>query len=327
MRILVTGGHGFVGSHLVRRLLAGGDVVRCVVRGGRLPENLSGLGVEIVPGDLTRAETLAPALRDVEEVYHLGARLSSLTEREMFRTNALGTRHLVEAALASGSVQRFVHCSSIAVVGPSPDGRPLAEDAPSRPVTWYGRSKALAERIVQAFGERGLPWTIVRPPVVYGPRDRGLLSVFQGVGWGLHVFPGAQPKRYSWVYAEDLAEALVVLGRHPATRHRTYFACHEEVADLSTVLSLAATSAGRRGIAVNVPDSLLRLVAGAADVVAQATGRPGMLTRDKVHEIVPRAWVCTPEAARRDVGWRAATPLARGIPETMRWYREHGWVR
>jgi nucleoside-diphosphate-sugar epimerase len=327
MRILVTGGHGFVGSHLVRRLLAGGDVVRCVVRGGRLPGNLSGLGVEIVPGDLRRAETLRPAMEGVEEVYHLAARLSALSEREMLATNALGTRHLVEAALRAGSVRRFVHCSSVAVAGPSPDGRALAEDAPPRPVTWYGRSKALAERIVAAFGERGLPWTIVRPPIVYGPRDRGLLSVFRGVGWGVRVFPGTQPKRYSWVYAEDLAEALVVLGRHPATLRRTFFACHEEIADLSTFLALAAAAAGRRGLALHAPDSLLRLVAGAADVVAQATGRPGMLTRDKVHEIVPRAWVCSPQAALRDAGWRARTPLAVGVPETMRWYREHGWVR
>jgi len=326
MRVLLTGGHGFVGSHLVRRLLAEGDQVRCLVRRPGVPPALAGLPVETVVGDVTKPRSLPSALEGVEEVYHLAARLSALTEADMFRTNAGGTRHLVEAAARRGGLARFVHCSSLAVAGPSDGVRPQTEAGPCRPVTWYGASKALAERIVLAYGERGLPVTVVRPPSVYGPRDRGLLSVFQAVARGWKPLLGPQPKRYSWVFGPDLADALVTLGRHPATRGGTYYACHPEVVTLEAFLGTLSAALGRRGRTLRVPDSALRLVASLSDLAAQVTGSPAMLTRDKVHEVVARAWVCSPEAAARDTGWRAATPLVEGLGETVRWYLEAGWI-
>ena len=244
----------------------------------------------------------------------------------MFKTNALGTSLVAEAALATGTVRRFVHCSTIAVCGPSGGGPGILEDVPHRPVSWYGASKALAERIVLAVGSRGLPFTVVRPPIVYGPRDRGLLAVFQAAARGLKPVLGRRARRYSWVYGADLAEALVVLGRSRATAGKTYFAGHTEVADLGTFVDLALAALRRRGRAVRIPEHLLALVAAGSDLVAQATGRPGMLTRDKMAEIVPREWVCSSASAERDAGWRAKTPLAEGVPSTASWYREHGWL-
>jgi nucleoside-diphosphate-sugar epimerase len=325
--VLVTGGPGFIGSHLVRRLVARGDRVRCLVRRPGVPESLQGLPVETVPGDVTRPASLRAACEGVEEVFHLAARLTSRTRREMFETNALGTRRLLDAAWASGPVRRFVYCSSLAVTGPSGAGDCHTEDAPHAPLTAYGASKALGERIVHAFRERGMATTIVRPPVVYGPRDRGLLQVFQAAARGWKPLLGPQPKRYSWVYGDDLAEALVVLGRAPAAVGRTYFAAHPEVTTLEHFLDLATAASGRRGRTIAVPEALLSLAAAASDLVAQATGRPGMLTRDKMNEIVPRGWTCSPAAAERDAAWRARTPLSEGIPATVAWYREHGWIR
>lgn len=325
-RVLVTGGHGFVGSHLVRRLLAGGDRVRCLVRRDGVPEHLTGLPVEVVVGDVTRPDSLARAVDGVDEVYHLAARLTAMTERDMLRTNGGGTRHLVDAAVRAGGVARFVHCSSLAVAGPSDDGVARTEASDGRPVTWYGTSKALAERVVRGRTAPGLAYTIVRPPVVYGPRDRGLLSLFQAVAKGLQPLLGAQPKHYSWVYGPDLADALVVLGRHPATVGRTYYACHPEVTTMAAFLDATARAVGRRGLRLTLPDSLVRLVATVSDVVAQATGTPAMLTVDKTHEIEPRAWVCSPAAAARDAGWRATTSIEAGIPATVAWLREAGWI-
>lgn len=326
MRVLVTGGHGFVGSHLVRRLVAVGDAVRCVVRSGRPPAALEGLPVEVVAGDLDAPATLERVCDGMDEVYHLAARLTARARREMQRTNVVGTRALLAAARRAGGVRRFVHCSSLAAAGPSAPGVPRVEGRDGRPVTWYGASKAAAEREVEAAAAAGLPTTVVRPPVVYGPRDRGLLSVFQAASRGLLPLLGAQPKVYSWVFGDDLAEALLVLGRHPATVGRTYYAAHDEVVSMETFLEVAVRAAGRRGRRLRVPDSLLRLAAGAADLVAQATGRPAMLTRDKTHELVAPAWVCSSARAAEEAGWSARTPVAAGVPATMRWYRDAGWL-
>ena len=327
MLALVTGAPGFVGHHLVRELIGRGDRVRCLVRRPGLPDALAGLDVEIVLGDVTRPETLRRAVDGVAEIYHLAARLSATHERQMLETNALGTRHVLDAALGSKDLVRFVHCSSLAVTGPCrADAQPVVESTPPAPVSWYGRSKALAERAVAAFADAGMPTTIVRPPVVYGPRDRGLLSVFQAVAKGLRPLLGREPKSYSWIYGPDLAQALVVLGRHPATVGRTYFVSHAEATPMETFLEFAAVALGRRGIPLRLPESLIALLAGVSDLAAQVTGRPGMLTRDKVNELRPAAWVCSSEAAALDTGWRASTPLALGVTTTARWYREQGWL-
>lgn len=326
MLVLVTGGGGFVGHHLVRRLLAEGDRVRCLLRRPGVPAGLEGLPVEVVVGDVTRPASLPPALEGVEEVVHLAARLTAKSEREMFQTNARGTWHLVAAASAVPTLRRFVHCSSLAVNGPSDGMRGVAEDAPYRPLTWYGASKALAERIVLASAAKGLPAVVVRPPIVYGPRDRGLLSVFQALSKGVRPLLGPQPKTYSWVHGADLADALVRIGRHPAALGRAWFAAHAQAATLEQFLDLALSALGGRARTLRLPVSLVRLLAGASDLLAQVTGTPGMLTRDKVNELAPMAWVCGTEAAAHTLGWRARIPLEEGVPETARWYREHGWI-
>jgi nucleoside-diphosphate-sugar epimerase len=326
MFVLVTGGHGFVGSNVVARLLARGDRVRCLVRGGASPEALAGLDVEVVRGDVTRPETLPAALAGVEEVHHLAARVTALSEAEMRETNVGGTRHLAEAALAAGTVRRFVLCSSQAVTGPSGLGPALTEAAPPRPGTWYGRSKADAERALQEVGERGLPYTVARPSSVYGPRDRGLLPVFRTVARGVLPMLGQQPKLYSWAYGEDVGEAMVALARSERAEGGTYFVAHPEPATMEEFLTVVARALGRRGVRVRVPDALLRSLAYGADLVAQATGRPGMLTRDKVNDLVPRGWVCRVDALERDTGFRARTPLEAGVAATVAWYRAQGWL-
>jgi len=324
---LVTGAPGFVGGHLVRELIGRGSRVRCLVRRAGVPEALAGLDVELVVGDVTRPSTLSAAVAGVDEVYHLAARLTALRERDMLETNVRGTRNLLDAARTSDRLARFVHCSSLAVAGPClADGHPVLESHRPAPVTWYGRSKALAERAVVAFSAVGMPVTIVRPPIVYGPRDRGLLSVFQAIARGLKPVLGRRPKSYSWIYGPDLARALVELGRHPATVGRTYFAGHEVAAPMEEFLEAAATALGRRTITVRMPESAVALLATASDLVAQATGAPGMLTRDKINELRPAAWVCSSDAAARDTGWRATTPLSEGVGVTARWYRDAGWL-
>src|SRR5205823_14015189 len=151
MRVLLTGGSGFLGSYVAEQLAAGGHVVRALVRPKSARSILDKLPrVEFVPGAIERPDTLKPAMEGVDAVVHVAGIVKARKPADFFEVNTQGTRNLVDAALARGGLERFVYVSSLAAVGPSADGTPVSENAEPRPVTQYGRSKLEAERAVLA---------------------------------------------------------------------------------------------------------------------------------------------------------------------------------
>lgn len=326
MRILVTGGHGFIGSHLVRLLLGEGAAVRCLSRREGVPAALAGLDVEIVPGDLRSAAGLAAATRGVDEVYHLAGLVSSLSPRAMRATNVDGTLRLLRAAADAGVDGRFVFCSSLAAVGPAGRGGILTEASPLRPITAYGRSKAVAERHVAAFAQ-DLPVTTLRPPGVYGPRDTDFLTLFQAASKGLSLLAGRPTKRYSLIHAEDLAQALVAAARSPATCGEAYLVAHPEVVTLAEMVAAAEAAVGRRSRRIALPESLMRLVGTCADLVSQWTGRSSVLGSERMRELVAEDWVCSVAPFQAATGWRPTRDIETGFRETVAWYRREGLLR
>ena len=186
---LVTGGQGFIGSHLCGRLISAGHRVRVLARPSSGLTNLDGLPVEVVRGDLTGDGSLAQAVAGVDWVFHLAGALKGFSQEELLRVNRDGTKRLVEACAAhTPDLSRFVLVSSLAAAGPSASGGlPRTEDAPPAPLTWYGKSKLEAEMVVL---KAGLPFTILRPPIVFGPRDRDVFSYFQIAKAGVLPIPG-----------------------------------------------------------------------------------------------------------------------------------------
>jgi nucleoside-diphosphate-sugar epimerase len=323
VRVLVTGGHGFVGSHLVDVLLARGDRVRCLHRRARTPRALEGKDVEVVRADVRNAAGLEAAFEGVEEVHHLAALTRSSTRREMIETNTGGTVRLLRAAERAGFRGRFVLCSSLAAVGPSADGRPLTGDETPNPLTWYGESKMLAERAARAV--RAFPVTIVRPPAVYGPGDRDFLPLFRAAARGWIPQLGTTPVTCSLVHAPDVAEGILAAARSSATAGGAFFVTHPDAVSVTAlgaaVLSAVGRSAGRR---LRLPRSTLLLLGRGGDIVAQLSGRPGVLNRDRLAEMSGPHWVCSAEPLAEATGWRARTPLEQGLARTAAWYREQG---
>ena len=325
VQVLVTGGHGFIGTHLVRQLLADGAAVRCAVRREGIPRTLQGLEVEIVPGDVRDPAAMAAALQGVDVVYHLAGLTSALTPRAMRGTNTGGTRTLLEAAARAGLAGRFVLCSSLAAVGPCPPGGSHGEDPARHPLTWYGESKRDAEDVAAAYAGR-LPVTILRPPGVYGPRDAEFLTLFQAAARGWALVPGRPDKRYSMVHAADLARALRAAARSPRTVGGTYFACHPEVVTLEGLVEAAEAAVGRGTRRVHLPESFMLLFGRLGDLVSQWTGRSSVLGAQRMLEVSTGDWVCSPAALERDAAWRAEIDLRAGFAETVAWYREEGLV-
>ncbi len=323
MRVLVTGGTGFVGSHLVEALLAGGHDVRCLVRPGRSGWLPADPRVHLAEGSLENAGALRDAAGDREVVFHLAGLTRALRREDFHRVNHEGTRAVVLACRGAPSLRRLVYASSLAAAGPSPDGRPLREDDPPRPIDDYGVSKLRGEEAVRAEAAR-VPATIVRLPAVYGPRDTDFLAAFRAVRRGVLPVP-ARGARIDLCHVSDaVAALLLVAGRQEATG-ATYFVAGDRPLSWEQAGDAMAAALGVRAVAVPVPGLAAMGLAVGAEAWARVTGRASVISRDKVREMRARYWVCDPSRIRA-LGFAPHVTPAEGFRLTAQWYREAGWL-
>jgi nucleoside-diphosphate-sugar epimerase len=322
MKVLVTGATGFVGSHLAEALRRRGDEVTALARSASKAAALAPLGVRVVPGDLHDRAALQRAAESQDVVYHVAGVVAARSEADFMAANRDGTHNLVEALGQTGT-GRLVFVSSMAAAGPTIKGRPLRGDEAPRPVTAYGRSKLAAEQAVTASA---LPWTIVRPPMVYGPRDQEVLKVFRLARFGVAPVLGDGSQELSAVHGADLAEGLIAAGTAAAAAGRTYYACHPEIFTGADMARAVGRAMGKSPAVIRVPATIGRGVLMLTEAAAKLTGHTTILTADKANEFFQPAWTGDPTALTRDTGWKAAHDLRSGLEETYRWYRTAGWL-
>jgi nucleoside-diphosphate-sugar epimerase len=321
--ILVTGGTGFIGSHLVERLVAQGRPVRCLVRRAATAGNLPPK-IELAYGDLESGMGLADALRGVHTVIHLAGVTKARTAADYHRGNAVATANLLRAA---AGVDRFVHVSSLAAAGPSTADRALTELDPPRPVSHYGRSKLAAEEAVREspLAARAV---VVRPPVVYGPRDRDVFQMIRTAcrGWMAQI--GRTPSRFSHIYVGDLVDGLIIAADGTgAAGARVFYLAHAIPVSWDEFGSVAARLTGRKLRTIAIPATAAYVLGLCAEWWSRCSGKPGILSRDKVLEACCAGWVCDPARACRELGFCAPTGLEEGLRRTLRWYKEAGWLQ
>lgn len=322
MRALVTGGTGFVGSHLIDALRRRGDEVTALVRSPAKAAGLERLGVVLVQGDLDALPALRQAADGTDIIYHVAGRVAARNDAEFLHANRDGTANLLAAATETGT-PRFVLVSSMAAGGPSQRGRPLSGAEAPRPVTGYGRSKLAGEEVIR--GGR-LPWVILRPPMVYGPRDTEVLKLFRLARWGVAPVFGRGDQQLSAVFGADLADALIAAGTSPHTVGKTYLPCHPEVFTSRALATQIGTAVGRRVLIVPVPEAIGRGLLAVIGGAAKLTGTASVLSSEKAAEFFEPAWTGDPSSLMADTGWRPAADLSRGLAETAAWYGAAGWL-
>lgn len=330
MRVLVTGASGFLGSHVAEQLVQKGHDVVALVRRSSNTRFLSSLrGVELVYGAVEDAESVRRAVVDtkgIDAIVHSAGLVKARDEAEFFRVNVDGTRNMLEAAKAAPSLKRFVFVSSLAAIGPSPDGRPVAPDAPPSPVTRYGRSKLAAERLVLAEKD-ALPVVVLRPPMIYGPRDQESFAFFQSVSRRFLPMLGDGRNTLSVIYATDAAAACIRAIESETPSGRAYFIDDGHVYVWRDMLADVEAALGTRAfVRVGVPLSLVRGAALVSEGLGRLTGKAVMLTRDKLNELAAPHWVCDSGEAQRELGFRPEVGWAEGARRAVAWYREHGWL-
>jgi dihydroflavonol-4-reductase len=317
--ILVTGGTGFIGSHLVDALCRGAEPFRCLVRPKRartVPP------CDTVEGDLATGAGLSEALRGVDTVIHLAGVTKALSADEYYKGNARATEILARAVQERPI--RVVHVSSLAAIGPSHGAAAVEEDDDPHPLTHYGSSKLEAERVVRALLPQAV---IVRPPVVYGPRDTDVFQLLKSISKGV-VFEIAGGERwFSAIYVEDLVRGLITAAHAQNASGRTYFLTHPKAATWSELASTASAVMRRRARTVRIPAGLAHGVGFCAELWSRVARAPGIISREKVREAQCAAWICDHRRAAEELGFQASTTLADGLAKTLAWYKEAGWLK
>lgn len=299
-----------------------GHAVTVLARSPGRAASLVARGCRLVEGDLEDARAREALLAGADVVFHVAGVVAARSAGEFLRVNRDATSALALAAAQAG-VSRFVLVSSLAVTGPAARGRLLDESSGPGPVTAYGRSKQAGE---QAVREARVPFTIVRPPAVYGPGDHAFLTLFRLAARGVVPLLGDGRQQLTLVFAKDLARALVAAATSPATLGGTYHAGHPEMVTQRELAEATGRAVGRQVRCVRLPDNLVRVLLGVAGPLARTLGQAPLLDADKAHELLAPAWTASSEALRRDTGWVAEVPLERGLTETALAYREAGWL-
>ena len=332
MKAYVTGGTGFIGSHLVELLVDQGYHVTCLIR---QTSNLRWLNhllnakspqVQLVMGNLHDSDVLQQHVRDADLVFHLAGLTKAPDAATYDRVNAEGTKCLIEACLgAQTSLDRFVYCSSLAAVGPSSDATPNTEDVTPQPLTDYGSSKLKGELIVCQYADQ-LPITIIRPPAVYGPRDVDIFLFFQMINRGIMPILGDADKLLSLVHVKDLVAGIYAAAVSERAIGETYFLTDGDIHTWMGIERVIADALEMRPLKVKVPLSLLDFISIFTETAAKITHQAPTLNRQRVRDLKQRFWICDSTKAQKELGYRPAYFLERGMQETVSWYRANGWL-
>jgi len=336
-RILVTGASGFIGSHLCEALAERGDEVSCLVRATSRTEQLEALKLRLVQGDVTDLDSLRRAARGQQMVFHLAAQLRALHACRFYQVNEQGAANVARACAEQSSPPLLVLVTSLAAAGPSPDGQPLAEDAPSNPISHYGRSKRAGELAASRHAAE-VPITIVRPGIVFGQRDRGCLPMFRSIAWfRVHLVPVLPTLGASVIHAKDLVQLLLLaaergerLPAHPeqgSPGQGYYFAsCEEHPSYFRLGRLIAEALCVRRYVTVPAPRPAVRAVGAVNELLGRAMRSPLALNFDKAREATAGCWFGSAQKACEQLGFRVGSPLPERLRETAEWYRRHRWI-
>ncbi len=327
MKALVTGSTGFIGSHLVEKLLARGYSVSCLIRKSTKLEYVNDLPVEFVNADYGNQESLRKAVEGVDYVFHIGGVTKAKDKRVYYLGNQQTTKKLLEAVSTfNPGIKRFIHASSLTAVGPGSGTTPVDESTPYHPITTYGKSKMEAEKeciaVMQSF-----PITVIRPPAVYGPRDRDVFEFFNSVNKHFVPLSGFGRKVLSFVHSSDLVDGIIAAAEHPKAAGQIYFISNEDVYDWEMLGDIARKFLKKWAIKARLPHFLLYTVAGVSELIAGMQGKPALVNIEKARDGVQSNWLCSPKKAYDELGFKTKLSLEEGVAITLEWYKKNGWLK
>jgi nucleoside-diphosphate-sugar epimerase len=324
-QVLVTGAGGFIGQHLVDRLLEQGSIVRALVRpGANLPD--WGRHVDVVEGDIHDFHAMNRAAAGVDTVFHLAGKTHALSEVEQdeagyHNVNVDGTRNVLEGAVARG-VSRVVFFSSVKAMGEETE-ECLDESGKALPSTAYGRSKLAAERLVLDCGKRaGLHVVCLRLPLVYGPGNKGnLFRMIAAIDRGF--FPPLPPvrNRRSMVHVTNVVEAALLTATSPAANGQCYIVTDGRPYSTRELYEKICHGLGKRIPQWSISIGVLRVLGHMGDAAGRIRGKRFVFDSDALEKLIGSAWYSS-DKLFRELGYRPSITFEGALPELVAWYRK-----
>ena len=331
MNILITGASGFIGSFIVEEALRQGMETWAAVRPSSSRKYLADSRIHFIELDFSSQERLEEALstHSFDYIIHAAGATKCLNEDTFYGVNTEGTKRLVKAILnLQMPIHRFVYLSSLSVMGAIREEQPYQEitehDYP-RPNTAYGKSKLKAERFLESVGNN-FPYAILRPTGVYGPREKDYFMMAKSISNHIDFAVGFQRQDITFVYVKDVVQAIFLTLDH-GMNGRKYFLSDGNVYRSSDFSNLIRKALGNPWwIRITAPVWVLRIVTSIGELVARSTGRISALNHDKFNILRQRNWRCDIEPTMDELGYHPHYDLARGVAETIDWYKNEGWL-
>lgn len=325
MKILLTGATGFLGSHIAESLTQDAHEVRCLVRATSDITFLKTLkSVEILEGSLSNLDFLQKAVMGVDAIIHNAGLTGAIHSQDYFTANVETSMNLMMSAKHyTPHLKRFIYISSLAAAGPRTNNQPQLTD---NPVSHYGRSKLMAEMKLREHANE-IPLTILRPPVIYGPRDKNMLILFQAIKKGIAVLFLQGQMQVNTIYVKDVVSAVTQALMTPTKSGNTYFINDGQSYLWRELISqLAQTVSRDKHININIPLFLMKSIAFLGEYYAGFTNKKPWLFKDKIDDLCQLNWLCDDSETRRDLNWSPKYDWITGTQETYNWYREMGWL-
>ena len=332
-RTLVTGGTGFIGSHLVEELLKQGRNVRVLALPQPLApielENLALIkdkGAEIVYGDLRKTKSLWPAVKGIDSVFHLGgiSRPMKIPRREYYNTSTYGTENILEIA-RQNNIKKFVHVSSVSVLGVSPDGHPLKEDEFQKKDSDYGLSKFQGEkRALKYYRKYNFPVVVIRPCLVYGPRCLVRLIMFLFVKKRLFPLFNGGRARMEFCYVDNVIHALLLAEKNDDVIGEVFNITDGQSYPIKTVLSTIAKELGISSPFINAPVWIGKLAGLTSEFISGIIGVYPPFSRTAADWMSQDRNIYDCTKAKKVLGYCPKVSLELGIKKSVEWYKKRG---
>ncbi len=326
LKVLVTGGTGFAGSHLVSRLVKKGELVRALVRKNSNIDYLKRLNVELCIGDITDKDSIKAAIKGVDVVYHIAAlfRRARFPDKVYWQVNVQGTQNMLEASYEEG-VKRFVYCSTIGVLGhiASP---PADETYPYNPGDVYQRSKCEGEKLaLKFFRDKKFPVVIARPTAIYGPGDMRLFKLFKYISSGRMIILGSGNVFYHLVYIEDLARGFELCAQKENAIGQVYILGGDKYLTLNELIDLIANVLEVSLLKIHLPVLPVKVLSLLCEKVCVPLGIEPPLYRRRI-DFFSKSRAFNISKAKKGLGYKPEFDLETGLRLTGEWYKEKGFL-